>query len=119
MKVKPPDTAAFLVEFGMVVYFMEANKVVLTFDKSHEELKKKEDDFSKALEARLTVWLRNQLSRQGRIAIGSIGLSLVLLLLAGFTSISTGQLPLTGALLLLAIIALLFLVTYRREPEKR
>ncbi len=72
--VKPPDTAIFLVEFGM---------------------------------------------RQGKIAVGSLGISLALLPLAGFTSISTQQLPITGALLLIAVIALLFLVTYRREPERR
>jgi hypothetical protein len=119
LKITPPDTAFFLVEFGMVVFFMEANIVVLAFDNSYEELRKREDELSNALEVRLKVWLKNQLSRQGKIAIGSIGLSLVLLPLAGFTSISTGQLPLTGALLLLAIIALLFLVTYRREPKEK
>jgi len=119
LKIRPPDTAVFLVEFGMVVFLMEANRVALAFEKSCGELEKREDEFSKALEVRLKGWLQNQLSRQGRIAVGSIGLSLGLLLLAGFTSISTGQLPLTGALLLVAIIALLFLVTYRREPEKK
>ncbi len=117
LKDNPPDTAVFLVEFGMVLFFMEANVVVLTFSRSRKELGK-QDELSQALEERLRVWLRNQLSHQGRIGIGSIGLSIILLPLAGFTSISSSQLPLTGALLLLAIVAFLFLVTHRREPGK-
>jgi len=117
--VKPPDTAIFLVEFGMVLFLMEANLVLLTFETAHRAHREKNDELSNALEARLWIWLRNQFSRQGRIAVGSLGISLALLPLAGFTSISTEQLPLTGALLLIAVIALLFLVTYRREPERR
>lgn len=118
LKGSAPDTAVFLVEFGMVLFFMEANLVMLEFYRSRRELERKKDELSQALEGRLRVWLRNQLYRQGKIAIGSIGLSIILLPLAGFTSISSSQLPLTGALLLLAIIALLFLVTHRREPGK-
>jgi len=117
--VKPPDTAIFLVEFGMVLFLMEANQVLLTFETLHRAHRGKSDDLSSALEDRLWIWLRSQFSRQGKIAFGSLGISLALLPLAGFTSISTEQLPLTGALLLIAVIALLFLVTYRREPERR
>ena len=117
--VKPPDTSVFLVEFGMVVFMMEANQVLLTFETALRAHREKNDELSNALEARLWIWLRNQFSRQGKIAVGSLGISLALLPLAGFTSISTEQLPFTAALLLIAIIALLFLVTYRREPEKR
>jgi len=117
--IKPPDTAIFLVEFGMVLFLMEANLVLQTFETAHRAHRGKSDELSNALEARLWIWLRNQFSRQGKIAVGSLGISLGLLPLAGFTSISTEQLPLTGALLLIAVIALLFLVTYRREPERR
>jgi hypothetical protein len=116
---KPPDTAIFLVEFGMVLFLMEANLVLLTFETAHRAHRGRSDELSNALEARLWIWLRNQFSRQGKIALGSLGISLALLPLAGFTSISSEQLPLTGALLLIAVIALLFLVTYRREPERR
>ena len=98
---------------------MEANSVVATFYASHRGLGEKKDELSQVLEARLRLWLRNQLSRQGGIAIGSIGLSVVLLPLAGLTSISSSELSVTGALLFLAIVALLFLVTHRREPEGR
>ncbi len=119
LKANPPDSAVFLVEFGMVVFLMEANSVVSTFYASHRELGEKKDELSQVLEARLRLWLRNQLSRQGGIAIGSIGLSVVLLPLAGLTSISSSELSVTGALLFLAIVALLFLVTHRREPEGR
>ncbi len=119
LKASPPDSAVLLVEFGMVVFLMEANSAVSTFYASHRELAEKKDELSQVLEARLRLWLRNQLSRQGGIAIGSIGLSVVLLPLAGLTSISSSELPVTGALLFLAIVALLFLVTHRREPGDR
>ena len=118
-RTAPPDTAAFLIEFGMAIFFMEANLVVLTFYKTNDDLKREDDELSLVLHEGLINWLRNQLSLQGMIAVGSLGLSLVLLPIAGFTSISTAELPLTGGLLLVAIIALLFLVTYRREPERR
>jgi len=119
LKASPPDSALFLVEFGMVIFFMEGNSVVSTFYASHREMAEKKDELSQVLEVRLRLWLRNQLSRQGGIAIGSIGLSVVLLPLAGLTSISSSELPVTGALLFLAIVALLFLVTHRREPGDR
>ncbi len=114
----PPDTAVFLIEFGLLVFLMEANNVVFAFYDSCRELEEKKDELSKAHETQLQLWLRNQLSRQSKIAVGSIGLSVALLPLAGFTSISSNQLPLTATLLLLAIVALLFLVTHRREPEE-
>jgi len=119
LRTGPPDTAAFLIEFGMTIFLMEANLVVLTFYKTNDDLKRKDDELSMILHQGLINWVRNQLSLQGMIAIGSLGLSLVLLPIAGLTSISTTELPLTGGLLLVAIIALLFLVTYRREPERR
>jgi hypothetical protein len=111
-----PDTAVFLVEFGMIMFFLEAVNVVLTFNKSLQDLESKEDELSKALEERLRGWLRSQISRQGMIGVGSIGLSVVLLPLAGLTSISVNDLSLTAGLLLLAVVALLFLVTHHREP---
>jgi len=115
-KARPPDTAVFLLEFGTVLFLMEASLSVSTFYSSRRDLEEKEDELSRALEARLRLWLEKQLSRQGKIAIGSIGLSVLLLPLAGFTSISSYQPPLTATLLLLALVALLFLVTHRREP---
>ena len=117
LKVSPPDTAVFLVEFGSVVFFLEASLAVLAFNRSLRNLERKEDELSKALEQRLGQWLRSQVSRQSVIGIGSIGLSVLLLPLAGLTSISSPDLPLTAVLLLLAVVALLFLVTHRREPD--
>jgi len=119
LRTGAPDTAALLIEFGMTIFLMEANLVVLTFYKTNDDLKREDDELSLVLHEGLINWLRNQLSLQGLIAVGSLGLSLVLLPIAGFTSISTAELPLTGGLLLAAVIALLFLVTYRREPERR
>jgi hypothetical protein len=119
LRAGSPDTAVLLVEFGLVLFFMEVALVAVDFEKTKRELQGKQDDMSKALEARLEVWLGKLFSRQSKIAVGSISLSILLLPLAGFTGVSSSQLPLTGALVLIAIVALLFLVTHRREPEKR
>jgi hypothetical protein len=119
LRTGSPDTAVLLAEFGMVIFLMEATLVAVDFDKTRRELEGREDEMSQALEARLRTWLRNLLSRQGKIAIGSIGLSILLLPLAGVTGVSSGELPLTGALVLIAVVTLLFLVTHRREPEKK
>ncbi len=118
-RVGSQDTAVLLVEFGMVLFFMEAALVVADYDKTKRDFEGKGDEMSQVLVVHLGDWLRNLLSRQGKIALGSIGLSILLVPLAGFTSISSGQLPLTGALVLIAIVALLFLVTHRREPERK
>src|SRR5713101_8639572 len=63
-KVRTPDTAVFLGEFGMVIFLMEINLVVLTFDESSREFRKRDDELSRTLETRLVAWLRNQLSLQ-------------------------------------------------------
>jgi len=65
------------------------------------------------------MWVKGQLSRQARLTIGALGLSLVLLVLGGFTSVSINQLAFSAVLVLLVVGALVFLITQRREPETR
>jgi hypothetical protein len=112
-----PDTAVLLLQFVGVIFFMEASRVVLSFDKEMGELAGKTDDMSQAVRDRLVMWVRGQLSRQARLMIGALGLSLVLLAFGGFTSVSISQPALSAILVLLVVGALLFLITQRREPE--
>ncbi len=63
-------------------------------------------------------WATSQVSRQAKLALATILLSVTLLLLSGATSIPSNQLAVSGSLGLAAIALLLFLMTYRREPEK-
>jgi hypothetical protein len=112
-----PDTLVFLVQFVAVLFFMEASRVVWSFDKEANELAGRTDDVSQAVRARLGMWVKGQLSRQARLMVGALGLSLVLLVLGGFTSVSIDQIAFSAILVVLAVGALLFLITQRREPE--
>ncbi len=113
-----PDTAVLLVQFVAVIFFMEASRVVLAFNSEDRELAGKRDEFSVALKKRLVEWTQGQLVSQARIMIIALGLSLVLLLVGGLTSISINQLGFSAGLVLVVVIVLLYLVTNRREPER-
>jgi len=113
-----PDTAVLLVQFVAVIFFMEASQVVLSFNSEDSELKGKRDEFSVALKKRLVEWTQGQLVSQARIMLVALGLSLVLLLVGGFTSISINQLGFSATLVLVVVVVLLYLVTNRREPER-
>jgi len=114
-----PDTAVLLLQFVTVIFFMEASRVVLTFDKEAKELVGRTDGMSQAVKERLGKWVTGQLGRQARLVAGALGLSLVLLVLGGFTSVSINQLSFSAVLVLLVVGTLLFLITQRREPETR
>jgi len=114
-----PDTAILLIQFVAVIFFMEASRVVLSFDRENRELAGKNDELSTGLMGRLVDWTQGQLVSQARIMLVALGLSLVLLLIGGFTSISINQLGFSAGLVLVVVGVLLFLVTNRREPEQR
>ncbi len=119
VRAPAPDTAVLLLQFVAVIFFMEASRVVLSFDKETSELAGRTDEMSQAARERLGMWVTGQLSRQARLIIGALGLSLVLLVLGGFTSVSINQLSFSAILVLLVVGVLLFLITQRREPETR
>jgi len=118
-KAPAPDTAVLLLEFIAIIFFMEASRVVLSYDKEESELAGRTDDMSQAARGRLGLWVTGQLSRQARLVAGALGLSLILLVLGGFTSVSVNQLSFSAILVLFVVGALLFLITQRREPETR
>ena len=55
----------------------------------------------------------------GRLTLAAFGLSLGLLVIGGIVSVSVNQLAFSGILVIVAVIALVVLLTYRREPEDR
>ncbi len=118
-KASPPDTAVLLLQFLAVIFFMEATRVVLSFDSETRELAGKTDEASQAVKNRLGIWITGQLTTQARLVIGALGLSLVLLVFGGFTNVSINQLAFSAVLVLLVVGALLFLITQEREPETR
>ena len=114
-----PDTAVLLVQFVSVIFFMEASRVVLSFDRESSELDGRTDEGARAVIERSEKWVRGQLVGQARLSIGALGLSLVLLVLGGFTSVSINHLAFSAILVLVVVGVLLFLITQRREPETR
>lgn len=115
----PPDTAVLLLQFVAVIFFMEATRVVLSFDRETEELADRTDEASQAVRRRLRIWVTGQLAKQARLVTGALGLSLVLIVFGGFTNVSINQLAFSAILVLLVVGALLFLITQQREPETR
>jgi len=113
------DTAVLLVQFVAVVFFIEASKVVLVFDRENAELVDKQDELSQGLRRRLAKWAQGQLVSQARIMVAALGLSLALLVVGGFSSVSVNQLVFSGGLVLVTVGVLLFLLTNRREPGGR
>jgi hypothetical protein len=118
LKTSPLDTAVLLAQFIAVIAFMEGSNVVLGFDTIQRGIVG-DDEISRAQRAQLAAWAAGQLSHQGKLALGTVILSLGLLPLANATSISSNELVFSGSLVLVATVVLLFLVTYRREPETR
>lgn len=118
-RASAPDTAVLLVQFVSVVFFMEASRVVLSFDKESSLLEGRTDEGSRDVLNKLEKWIRGQLTSQARLSIGALGLSLILLVLGGLTSVSIDQIAFSAVLVLLVVGALLFLITQRREPDAR
>ena len=119
VRAAAPDTLVLLVQFVAVIFFMEASRVVLSFDGENGELGEKMDEVSQAVRKRLDIWMGGQLTRQARLIVGALGLSLLLLVLGGFTSVSVNEPVLSALLVILVVVVLLFLITQRRESEAR
>ena len=114
-----PDSALLLFNFMLVIFLMEASTTALTFDSTIKELEGKNDVLSTLARRRVTKWARVQLFSLGKLTTAAFGLSLGLLVLGSLVSVSINQIAFSGVLVLLAVVAIFILLTYRREPEKR
>ncbi len=113
-----PDSALLLFQFLLVIFLMEASTVTLTFDSTIKHLKGKSDDLSAEARMRVMNWERVQLFNLGKLTIASFGVSLGLLILGSFVSVSANQIAFSGILVLAIVIAIFILLIYRREPEQ-
>jgi hypothetical protein len=113
-----PDSALLLLQFMLVVLLIEASSTELAFDDTYRRLQDQKDEIS--AEARMLVieWAKNQLLSIGRLTTAAFLLSLGLLVLGGLVSVSINQLAFSGTLVMAVVVALLILLTYRREPEE-
>lgn len=111
------DTAVFVIQFVLILFLYEASSAVLQFDRVNSRTKGKEDSFSKNAAARADAWMWRQVFSLCELTIGAVGLSLALVVIGGFVNVAIDQIGFTAVLVLSAVIAILFLLTYRREPE--
>jgi hypothetical protein len=116
-KLPGPDTAVLLLQFLTTVFLMEASTITITFREEFSLLSKMNDKVSEAAQAQLSGWVVGQVAHLGELTIGAFLLSLGLLVLGGLIGITVDQLAITGIMVLAAIVAILILLTYRREPE--
>ena len=112
-----PDTALLLSQFMLVLFLMEASNATLALRKTISRLAEKNDGTSNAARMRIREWFRVQLVGLGKMTLGGFALSLGLLVLGSTISVSVNQLAFTGALVLVVVVSLLFLLTHHREPE--
>ena len=113
------DSALLLLEFFLIILFMEASNTAILFDKTNGQLKGKNDHISYESRARLIGWARNQLVGLGKVMVASFLLSLSLLVVGDLVSVSVNQIVVSATLVVVAVVALLVLVTYGREPKIR
>ena len=113
-----PDSALLLLQFMVVILLMEASTTELTFDATRQRLRGQNDETSIEARARVIEWARGQLISIGKLTTVAFLMSLGLLVLGSLLSVSINQIAFSGILVLAAVVALLILLTYRREPEE-
>jgi len=112
--LETPDTGMLVLQFVAILFLMEASLPVVQYEKDLAVLGKRNDELSKHVATRLAVWLRSQLYADARLGIVSFLTSLGLLVVGSLAGVGIGHL---AVFVLAAVVALLFLLTYRREPE--
>jgi hypothetical protein len=113
-----PDSALLLLQFMLVILLMEASNAELVMDSNFNRLKGRYDVVSEGARMQVVEWTRSQLLNLGKLTTGAFFLSLVLLVLGSLASVSITQIAFTGGLVIAAVVALLILLVYRREPEE-
>jgi hypothetical protein len=113
------DSGLLLLEFMIVIFLMEASNTAILFDRTFRRLRAKNDDISAEHREGLTIWAGGQFLNLGKLIAAASSLSLGLLVVGDLVSVSFNQIAFSGILVLAAVVALLVLLTYGREPEER
>ena len=111
------DTALLLLEFFAVISLTEASNTAIQFDLINRKLHGKDDDLTVLSRMRLMGWAKSQFFSIGKLITGAFALTLSLLVVGDIVSVSINQVVFSAILVLVAVAALLVLVTYGREPE--
>jgi hypothetical protein len=115
--LEPIDTGVLLLQFVAILFLMEASLPVVQYEEDFALLGERNDELSERVATRLASWLRSQLYADARLGIVSFLTSLGLLIVGSLAGVGIGHLAVLAVFVLAAVVALLFLLTYRREPE--
>jgi hypothetical protein len=115
--LEPIDTGVLLLQFVGILFLMEASLPVVQYEEDFALLGERNDELSGRVATRLASWLRSQLYADARLGIVSFLTSLGLLIVGSLAGVGIGHLAVLAVFVLAAVVALLFLLTYRREPE--
>jgi hypothetical protein len=113
------DSALLLLEFMVVILLMEASNAVISFDWAYGSIREKPDELSVEARQRLISWVQEQFLGLGRLIGAAFGLSLGLLVVGDLLSVSFKEIAISGALVVVAVVVLVILLIYGREPEDR
>lgn len=111
-----PDTAFLLLQFMATIFLMEASACTITFRNTSSQILGA-DEVSQSFRTSLNRWAFGQLRGLAKLFVSGFLISLALLIIGSVISVSVNQLALTGALALGAVVTILFLLTFRREPQ--
>ena len=111
-----PDTAVLLLQFLATIFLMEASTSAIVYRSTSDQISKT-GEVSETSRTSLNRWAVDHFSGLAKLFIAGFLLSLGLVVVGSIISISVSQLALSAALALGAVVAILFLLTYRREPQ--
>jgi hypothetical protein len=115
--VQAPDTALFLLQFVSILFLYEITQISLSFESDFQPVKNRDDNFSVVARSDILKWYNKQFATIGKSTIASLGLSLGLVILGALLSVQVNQLAFAGILVIVSVVTLLLLLTYRREPQ--
>jgi hypothetical protein len=118
-RLSGPDTALMLSQFMTLIFFMEATLATLRFESRYRPIQGRSDELVVRVREQMIDWEKNQLFNLGKLTLAAFGLSLGLLVVGGLVSVSFNHIAFSGALVLVVVVVLFVLLTYRREPETR
>jgi len=114
---QPSDTSLLLSQFVATIFLMEATFPVLAYENDALALEGRDDALSKRALTNVHRWLVSQLTSDAKLGLSTFVMSLGLLVIGGIASIQVSHLALLAVFVLAAVVSLLFLLTYEREPE--
>lgn len=117
LRLPGPDTAIFLLQFVIVLFMYEISRAALVFESGYQKVRDRNDEFSTTAKYQILAWYSGQVQALGKMSLAAFAVSLGLVVLGAAISVGFNQLAFAGILVIGSVIALLFLLTNRRESD--